>query len=198
VQKSRRKFRRPKGERLYKKLFLIATEGTKTEPQYFSLFNDRQSIIRIKLIDGRKDTSPLKVLQRMKNYLNEEALIKSDEAWLVIDKDDWTEDQLQALYSWSMEKENYGFALSNPNFEYWLLLHFEDGHGLTSVRDLDIRLRRFLPHYDKGIISQKLTDVRINSAVERAQLRDNPPCTDWPRNFGVSTVYKLVRNIIQL
>lgn len=35
----RRKFQRPLGERRYKKLFLIAAEGIKTEPIYFGLFN---------------------------------------------------------------------------------------------------------------------------------------------------------------
>ncbi len=32
----RRKFSRPTGERRYKKLFLISTEGQLTEPDYFS------------------------------------------------------------------------------------------------------------------------------------------------------------------
>ena len=37
-------FQRPFGERRYRKLFVIATEGVKTEPQYFAAFNiDRRS-----------------------------------------------------------------------------------------------------------------------------------------------------------
>ena len=50
-----------------------------------------------------------------------------DEAWIVIDRDEWTEEQLARLHQWSNERTNHGFALSNPNFEYWLILHFEDG-----------------------------------------------------------------------
>ena len=33
----RRNFRRPLGERRYRKLFIVATEGVKTEPQYFAI-----------------------------------------------------------------------------------------------------------------------------------------------------------------
>ena len=43
----RRKFQRPLGERRYKKLFLIAAEGIKTEPIYFGLFADETSIVRV-------------------------------------------------------------------------------------------------------------------------------------------------------
>jgi hypothetical protein len=40
----RRKFSRPLGKRLYRKIFILAVEGTKTEPQYFSIFNDQNSV----------------------------------------------------------------------------------------------------------------------------------------------------------
>ena len=61
-----------------------------------------------------------------------EGLKKSDEAWLVVDKDQWTDEQLSQLHQWSLKAKNYGFALSNPKFEFWLLLHFEDGSGVSS------------------------------------------------------------------
>lgn len=35
--KKRRSFSRPLGERRYRKLFLVAVEGSKTEPQYFAM-----------------------------------------------------------------------------------------------------------------------------------------------------------------
>lgn len=60
----------------------------------------------------------------MKDHLRQEDLLPSDKAWLVVDKDQWTDEQLNQLHSWSLDKDNYGFALSNPKFEYWLLLPF--------------------------------------------------------------------------
>ena len=61
----RRKFQRPLGERRYRKLFVIAVEGVKTEPQYFAIFNDQQSVIRVNCLKGSHDSSPPQVLKRM-------------------------------------------------------------------------------------------------------------------------------------
>lgn len=191
----RRRFKRPLGERRYRKLFIIAVEGTKTEPQYFALFNDQQSVIRVNCLKGSHDSSPPQVLKRMEDHLKKETLRESDEAWLVVDKDQWTEQQLTQLHEWSQKNDNYGFALSNPKFEYWLLLHFEDGAGIATSHECTDRLKYHLPVYDKGIDAKKITNERIDDAVRRAKVRDNPPCADWPRYMGGTTVYKLVENI---
>ena len=122
----------------------------------------------------------------------------SDEAWLVVGKDNWKDEQLERLHAWAQSHKNYGFALSNPKFEYWLLLHFEDGIGISSSIECSERLKRYLPGYDKGIDVRKISRSQIDMAVERARQRDNPPCCDWPRNPGVTTVYRLVESILRL
>lgn len=192
-----RHFQRPLGERRYRKLFVIATEGVKTEPQYFAIFND-QLVIQVSCLKGKNYSSPAHVLKRMEKHLKQKGLKDSDEAWLVVDKDEWTDEQLTHLHAWSLEKDNYGFALSNPKFEYWLLLHFEDGTDIGSARDCSVRLKRHIPNYDKNIDTRKITRDQIKEAIRRARLRDSPPCTDWPRTYGTTTVYKLVENIISL
>jgi hypothetical protein len=193
----RRRFTRPLGKRPYRKLFVIAAEGTKTEPEYFVIFSEQQSVIRVNCLKSRHGSSPPQVLRRMEEHLKREKLRSSDEAWLVVDKDQWTDEQLSQLHTWAQKQENYGFALSNPKFEYWLLLHFEDGVGIASSQDCTDRLRRHLPSYDKGVDSDKITREHIDNAIRRAKQRDNPPCTDWPRAIGCSTVYKLVENILR-
>lgn len=188
----RRSFQRSLGKRRYRKLFVIAVEGAKTEPQYFNIFNDQQSVIHVNCIKGNYKNSPLQVLKRMKARLQEKELKSSDEAWLVVDKDQWTDEQLGELRAWARSHDNYGFALSNPKFEYWLLLHFEDGTGITSSRDCSDRLKRHLPGYDKGIDVHKITRDRINEAISRAKQRNSLS----PHSFG-TTVYKLVEKIFQ-
>ena len=194
----RRKFQRPLGERRYRKLFVIAVEGVRTEPQYFAIFNDQQSVIRVNCLKCSHDSSPPQVLKRMEDHLRQEDLRSSDEAWLVVDRDQWTDAQLALLHSWAQERDNYGLALSNPKFEYWLLLHFEDGTGIASIRDCSDRLKRYLPGYDKGIDARKITRDRIDEAIHRARLRDNPPCADWPHALGGTTVYRLVESILKV
>ncbi len=120
-------------------------EGAKTEPHYFALFNNQTSVIRVSCIRGKHDSAPPYVLKRMRNHLKREELRSDDEAWLVVDKDQWTSGQLDALEAWAEEADNYGFALSNPNFEYRLLLHFEDGNAVASASDCVTRLKSHLP-----------------------------------------------------
>lgn len=191
----RRKFRRPLGQRRYRKLFVIATEGMKTEPQYFAIFNNQESVVRVHCLKGRDGSSPNRVLKRMQTYLKQESLKSSDEAWLVVDKDEWSDEQLCALYEWSERKERYNFALSNPKFEYWLLLHFEDGGGIRSSRECSERLKRWLPDYDKGINVRKFTVDMITAAIQRAERRDHL-CEDWPKETG-TTVYRLIKSLMR-
>ena len=95
---NRKRFNRPLGERSYRKIFILAVEGSKTEQEYFEIFNDKKSVIKIDCLKSNKESSPLQVLARMKKRLKKEDLKKSDEAWLVVDKDQWTDEQLSQLY----------------------------------------------------------------------------------------------------
>jgi hypothetical protein len=192
----RRSFQRPLGKRRYRRLFIIAVEGSKTEPQYFHIFNSQNSVIQVKCIKSKKESDPIHVLKRMIEYLKEEVLRQSDEAWLVVDKDKWTEAQLQQLLDWSSSDARYGFVLSNPNFEYWLLLHFEDGTGISGSQEIHSRLEQWLPNYDKSIDARKISRDSIDAAILRARNRDNPPCSDWPHNIG-TTVYKLAERLLR-
>lgn len=195
-KKGRRTFSRPYGNISYYNIFIIATEGKKTEPQYFQLFNKQSPVLKLLCIKGDHKSSPLQVLQRMKDYLKTHPLKSKDEAWLVVDRDQWTDEQLRELHKWSTTAENYSLALSNPNFEYWLLLHFDDGIGVTNGSKCSQRLRQHLPNYDKGIPSGIISREMVEEAIRRAKRRDTPPCEDWPHDPGCTTVYRLVEKIL--
>ena len=196
MPKKLRTFQRPLGERRYKKLFVISVEGSKTEPQYFAIFNQPQSIILVKCLKRPlTESSPIQVLKRMEGYLRKESLRKTDEAWIVVDKDDWMEDQLRELLQWAKKSENHGFALSNPNFEYWLLLHFEDGKGIANSQECLTRLKRHLPNYKKDMDGKKITLELIAKAISRAKQRDVNRFSDLPQIWS-TTVYKLVEKIM--
>ena len=196
MARNRGRFERATGQRRYRKIFVIAAEGIKTEPNYFALFNDH-SVIYVSCLKGDHGSSPAQVLRRMERYLERKEIGKTDEAWLVVDKDQWTDKQLAELHKWSQGTNSRGFALSNPRFEYWLLLHFEDGAGISSSQECSRRLRRHLPNYDKSVDHRMFTRDKIVSAVGRAAARDSPPCRDWPRDPWRTTVYRLVGNILK-
>lgn len=192
---SRRKFRRPSETRRYRKVFVIATEGAQTESQYFYFFRNEHSTIKITCLCDKTASSPRDVLKRIRRRLLENDLKATDEVWVVVDRDTWPEEQLDTLLQWSRQTENYSMALSNPCFEYWLLLHFESATRLRSAHRCRERLRRYLPEYDKSIKSGDFPIDQIEAAIQRAEERDTPPCQDWPRNPGVTTVYRLVRRL---
>ncbi|NLB63066.1 MAG: RloB domain-containing protein [Fibrobacter sp.] len=188
----RRSFRRELGNRRYKKLYLLATEGAKTEPQYFSMFNDERNLLKVKCIKHGDASAPKKLLASLKKSLHE--LTNNDEAWIIVDKDNWNNEQLQLLYDWSCQKKRFGFALSNPMFEYWLLLHFENGNNIESKRECVQKLKKHLPNYAKGKLELNKILPGVSSAIERAKAKDSPPCQKWPTNTG-TTVYRLVEKL---
>jgi hypothetical protein len=188
-------FRRPAGQRRYKRMFVIVAEGTVTEQEYFQLLNE-ESIIHIKCLRNRSNLTPQEALLRVREHISKEGLRKNDVAWVVVDKDSWAEDHFSALHNWAQSRSNYGFALSNPKFEFWLLLHFEDAKGICTSEQCNEKLAKHLPAYDKHVDWRKFTRERIENATVRAKNRDIPPCTDWPHNTG-TTVYKLVEKILE-
>jgi len=191
----RRRFIRSTGTRRIRKLILIATEGRVTEPQYFMILNRMNSDpVAVKCINSKKST-PSHVLQRMEHVLLSDRLKRDDEAWIVVDKDDWTDPMLQNLAKWSAQKTNYHLAVSNPMFEYWLLLHFEDGNGIRTANECYERLCRYLTQYRKHIKASDISRDQVEAAIRRAETKDRPPYADWPRNIG-TTVYKLAQSIL--
>jgi hypothetical protein len=190
----RRNFKRLLGERRYKKMFVISTEGTETEPQYFNMFNTANAVIHVQCLKGKHASSPPQVLKRMVKFIKSKGLRSTDEAWLVVDTDQWTGQQLAALHQWSQSKDNYGFAVSNPKFELWLLLHFEEGNGITSPRQCTERLTRHLPNFAKRNVEVEKLTGGIANAIQRAKKKDTPRCAYRPRTTG-TTVYRLVERL---
>lgn len=196
MARKRRSLTRPIGKRRYRKLFVLATEGAKTEPQYFSMFNSQRATVHVKCLKGRTRSAPPQVLKRMKRYMAEEGLRDTDEAWLVADRDQWTDEQLNELYHWTKKagRKNRHLAVSNPTFELWLLLHFENAKGSITARTCSDRLKRHVPDYHKSVDVRKF-ETGIADAIRRAKEKDTPPCT-WPRGKG-TTVYRLVERLCQ-
>lgn len=110
-----------------------------------------QSDIFVRCLKHKSKNSSLHVLKRLREFLKKEDLGKFDEAWVVVDKDMWPDEQLAQLHEWSQEAENYGFALSNPKFEYWILLHFEKGMNIVTSQECSDRLKQYMPEYNTGI-----------------------------------------------
>jgi hypothetical protein len=103
------------------KLFAIACEGSKREPEYFSLFENLSRRIKIDIIKESEydesfslKSSPRAVLERAVNYVENSDFIDEDELWLVIDVDKWGINLIKELFEHCNSKKNWHIAISNP------------------------------------------------------------------------------------
>jgi len=92
-----------------------------------------------------------------------------DEIWCVVDVDEFDLDKAVA----AARQLNVCLAISNPCFEYWLLLHFEAcAAPLTCYGDVEKRLLRHVPGYRKSALRFDDYAHGVDVAVERARHPD--------------------------
>lgn len=105
-----------------------------------------------------------------------------DKICLVIDRDrgSFRSDAENNQYSYVLDKcreKGMGFFLTNPCFEFWLLLHFNDVHSLdqnkllqnvqvnNQCRYVEYELRRLLPGFSKSHYNAELLIRSIDNAI---------------------------------
>ena len=200
MPKKSRSFQRSLGERRYRRMFLVVSEGEKTEPEYFRLLGKMCGDVSVRCVGNlRHKSAPQHLLSWMEEKLKNESMKESDEAWLVVDRDQWNKEHLEKLCRWTQNnKDTYAkkLAISNPKFEYWLLLHFENGAKSKTAKKCIKKLQQYCPQYDKGITKKEFTLDLVKDAMQHAKEQDKPRCNGVPRQ-GITTVYRLVERILQ-
>ena len=93
--------------------------------------------------------------------------------------------------------------LSDPCFEYWLLLHFEltdrpfdgAGTGRSACEEVTARLRSHLPEYRKNDLRIfKQCRERLDAAVRNARRVEENPSSQSPR----TDVWKLIVRLLEI
>lgn len=194
-------FRRTRRILPYVKCVLASTEGCVTEPQYLYLLQRTllENKVQFNLLFEKGRGDPGHVLKRMEERLDKTALRAGDEAWLVIDRDRWTDEQLRPLVEWagaSSSTIRRRLVVSNPNFELWLLLHFQSVPTDISAHEIAGRLGTLLPGYDKTIPSDLVTAERVSAAIAHATTLNPPPSPDWPRSVG-TTIHEAIAALLE-
>ena len=158
--------------------YLIVTEGTETEVNYFKnikriieeWFSNSIIVEKIEL-DVQGTARSTKVL--VNEAIKKRSLKTYSEVWVVFDKDDNKDfDDAIAL----AKKEGLNVAWSNECFELWLLLHFQD---LKSAIGRDDYYSKLNTHFkDKNINNGKydkniydifdITSPYVDIAIKRS------------------------------
>lgn len=144
---------------------LVLCGGRSTEPQYFrGLKKERRNpAVRVDVRDKGVDPAGLvrhaASLRDARDY---------DHVWCVVDVDQFDVARAFAL----ARMEGINLAVSNPCFEYWLLLHFEQcAAPLSCYGDVARRLSKHLPNYTKSALKFSDFAAGVDAAVGRAKKR---------------------------
>ncbi|MDZ7642065.1 MAG: RloB family protein [Desulfurivibrio sp.] len=175
------------------RLIVIATEGRKTEKQYFSLFGNKKCQVHI--IPSQDDRSaPKYVIERLREFKKEHQLDKDDELWLMIDVDRWKETQLGMVAS-QAKGSKFNLAVSNPCFEVWLYLHYSDLNPQPiKAKELKKKLKSLIGGYNSNKLDPQKFVNRIDQAIARAKSLDDNPDERWPSRTGTH-VYKVMEKV---
>lgn len=185
------------------KLFAIACEGGKREPEYFSLFEEMSERIKVDIIEDKENekgsnktkSAPKWVLDRAVKYIEKEGLIDEDDLWFVMDTDRWKKEQLHNIAAYCQEKKNWHIILSNPCFEVWLYLHkksvIPDDEKASCKK-----LKTAISHLDEKGYHPFTFIPSLSVAIQNAQNIDRNPNHFMPE-IGTTKVYLLGEALIQ-
>ena len=176
-------FRRGKATRKIGRRLIIVCEGKKTEVGYFEGIRKsmRLPTLQVKVVHP-KATDPLSIVNEAIDLISQQSRDQwssDDSAWAVFDGDEhrdknpdnWN-DAIQRAKS---RKTN--LAVSNPCFELWYLLHYQDQLAKLSRHEATKRLLVHLPNYDKAEIYwphplERLSQAAVERAMRLAQKID--------------------------
>ena len=117
------------------RVIVISCEGRNTEYEYFESIKSKlkghiSTLVKVDVIEKEDDKSePKYVLINLEKRIDEKYDLDSeyDQFWLVCDRE-IRSDRKQALLDTFPECQEKGYfvALTNPLFEFWLLMHIAD------------------------------------------------------------------------
>lgn len=180
--------------------FLIVCEGEKTEPGYFrNLHHTARLPIKLEICPGGTPKTLVETAVGKKREAEELARreknqwLRFDEVWCVFDIDEhlFVPDAKQQARDNSIR-----LAISNPCFELWVLLHFQDQRAELSRHSAQSLCRKHLPGYQKDLPCEELTPRR-SDAIRRAADLDAWQLTRGCEGGNPSTqVHHLVERLL--
>lgn len=191
---------RKPGNRRPRKCILIVCGGTETEPNYFNALRRELRLSTVEVVVKGRRHDPLKVIDYAVAQRTERNEIYFDETWCVLDVENPTENP---LFNQSIDKARANqikLAVSNPAFEYWLLLHFsETSQPFADASHLIVALRKYLPKYAKNADIFSAVFERTHAAIKRAKkLLYNHPDAGKQFPNPSTTVFLLITNLYEM
>ncbi|APW61953.1 RloB family protein [Paludisphaera borealis] len=171
---------------------LIVCEGEKTEPQYLEGYKRACRNPRVNIKTVSKTVSPEGLVQLAVELRDRAGHDAYDSVWCVFDVDDHpslprAKDQARA--------GRIELAISNPCFELWLLLHFQEHPGMQDRRRVKAMLRKHVPHYDKAVDYASYATGHPHADKRAERLEQAAEKANEPGRNPSTGVYQLIRII---
>lgn len=179
--------------------FLIVCEGEVTETYYFSDLKRLEKIpVELKFRSGASPKTLVewaleekKTAERLAKR-DRDNFSKFDEVWVVCDTDDHP---LMAEAKQQATANGIKMAISNPCFELWALLHFQEQFAYVHRDKLRELCVRHIPRYEKRLPVAELIE-RYKDALDRAnRLQQWHASRDTPGANPSTDVHKLVERM---
>lgn len=199
-----RTLRRKVATRKPRKTLVVFCEGERTEPEYLNALKRKPSVRDVAAVDLRIQTGQgglvprtlvAMAIEARERAMDEDAEI--DEFWCVFDVE-WPRNHPGLDDAVKQGRSNgINLAVSNPCFELWLILHFQDQAAWLDNNQAR-RLRRQLDSSsDKGLqsaIYMPLTAeaVRRAAGLDRRHLQDDTP---FPHDNPSSGMHHLLTTV---
>lgn len=162
-------------------MIYVVCEGT-TERQYFSqlatIYRNKATFNFKGKSTSDTESTLKKLIPKMTSHLKKAGGLRDgDKALIVFDFDlENNKAHFREAEKWQKENERHHMLiLSNPCFEYWLLLHYENGKcGLSDCDEAVKRLAKHIKGYsskNKSIGKWELTETLINTAMANSAKR---------------------------
>lgn len=170
--------RRRKPTRTPRPRILIACEGARTEPVYFNRFRIEQSLSPqlLRIVGGDECGAhpkslvqyPKSLVQRAKDEAKKAKhdRFEYDHIWCVFDRDQ--HENIHEAFD-QARANRFRLAFSNPCFELWFLLHFQDQRAEIDRQTTIRELKKHLPDYAKSIDVYDALKPRQQDAIKRAE-----------------------------
>ena len=201
---------RKSGERLRKPTIVIATEGEKTEPDYFAYLERKYPDINLIVVPANDGHSqPRQVLDKIlcKKQEFEKEGKKSYQYWIVFDHDARPRTHLESVMQDAIDNQ-ISVADSNPCFEAWLIQHFSSLADIVELSHIKhvrrcayvikehLKQPEFDPEYSKGSLDSDLYMPKVKCAIQNAGF-DEVATSDLDKFcYTGSRVHKLVTVIL--
>lgn len=170
-------FERPSHSRPIGRRILIACEGEETEYRYFEDIRKSLRMEPNKIIVLEPEASdPLSVVRQAldeRTYRKQDKeWAKNDMAWAVFDGDEHIANNIN---NWRealrlARRNDIHLAISNPSFEYWYLLHYQDQNSSLTRQQAVRLLKAHIPDYEKSdVLYREELQPLTKAAIERAR-----------------------------